>query len=227
MKNCLCTTAPMAVKSPPLRVRFGQLSVAPQGTGWAACNGQRERKNYKNLTVRSKKILAQDSFSIFDLDSSQIAYVRFLAYHLPESQATTAAKAILGLLFGEDFEIVFPTEPTGKLAGGNQQPADEKFGIDPHPSTGSGAAYGLIVRHYPEPSGNSVYLECFVPSEVNGAILKIYSVTGEEQTTIKLNDGQQLLEINTFSWSSGMYFYSITAGNGDLIIGKMTKVAQD
>lgn len=77
-----------------------------------------------------------------------------------------------------------------------------------------------VVRLYPNPASGQITIEFKEALEAEHEIT-LYSVTGQQQTSYILADGQQTFTLDTNRIPAGMYFYKINQKGHSLQNGKL------
>ncbi|MFH1320316.1 MAG: SBBP repeat-containing protein, partial [Bacteroidota bacterium] len=135
----------------------GDLSAASAKLSAMTANTQEEQDwiDLQNIILQLK--LTTDTNTVFEIDDVMEQFIRGLAYQLPESPATSNAKSILRLVFGDEFPIIQPTEPSLKMAAGNnsddlrqtKQDSSEKLTVYKQIHFG---------QNYPDPFNSVTYI---------------------------------------------------------------------
>ncbi|MFH1320903.1 MAG: T9SS type A sorting domain-containing protein [Bacteroidota bacterium] len=170
------------------------------GTMIAGTPGEQDWLDLQDIILQLK--LASDTNTVFEIDDVQEQFIRDLAYQIPESPATSNAKSILRLVYGEDFPVVIPAPPQLKMA---QYDNDNNNNNDHFIDT----VRSYLGKNYPDPFKNITYIPYFVSENTEKANIKIYNISGVILKEYKLEQGKHVLEVKTSGWGEGMYIYSI------------------
>jgi len=173
--------------------------------------------------------LAEDTLTVFEMDASQEQIVRNIAAQIPESPATSNAKSILRLVFGEDFPIVFPVPPQLKLNPGSNQDEEgtvlqSAFSDSKIQSTPENQNY--LGNNYPDPFTSNTNIPYIIPEEVEHAIIAVYDITGNLLREYALDKDQNILQIEAEGWTEGVYIYSLSIEDIILEYDKMILLKQ-
>lgn len=155
--------------------------------------------------------LYQDNKSLYELDSMDIVFIRELAYKCPAALGTANAQAILQLLYREDVPECpeyMSTKNTKSV-----KPYDFMQNITDKNNI-------LLGDNYPEPAVSFTNIPYYLPGEVTGT-LYIYDVSGKLISEYKVNNGENILYIDTKNLSPGLYTYTLSVEGYSLISKKM------
>jgi hypothetical protein len=152
--------------------------------------------------------LTQQGKTIFDLDSTEINNLVFLAEN-SKGTAGTQAKGILEYAYGYHYCNCLPVDDPAAWKSVATMPVVE---VD----------NGLSIQAVPNPASTWVAFNYTLPVHVNEAVLHITDVRGRSITSFILSatQGQQVWD--TRDIQKGVYLYTIKAGamskNGKLIV---------
>jgi len=141
------------------------------------------------------------------LDSSQVEYVRTLAYQCPEIMTTVNAKAILMYLYREQVPAC-PVNGTKNMKFENNTVKQVK------PS--------FLGDNYPDPFSRNTIIPYYLPEATKGEII-IKDVTGRIILCLSLHEGENKLEIDCKGWANGIYFYGMSINGENIDNKKMVK----
>jgi PKD repeat protein len=141
------------------------------------------------------------------LDSSQVEYVRTVAYQCPEGMATVNAKAILMYLFREN---VPPCLVNGTCS----------MKLENNPAEKTTSSY--LGDNYPDPFSRNTIIPYYLPEGCKGE-LSIKDVTGRLILIVPLQEGENKLEIDSKDWANGVYFYGMWLNGENVDNKKMIK----
>lgn len=151
--------------------------------------------------------------TIEELDSSQVEYVRTVAYQCPEGMAAVNAKAILMYLFREQVPAC-PVNSNSSMRFVNNL---TDFEDNPEMQVKS-----YLGNNYPDPFGRNTIIPYYLPEGCKGEI-EIKDVTGRVILTLSLQEGENTLQIDSKSWANGIYFYGMKINNENIENKKMIK----
>jgi len=140
------------------------------------------------------------------LDSSQIEFVRTLAYHCPEGMATVNAKAILMYLYREEVSAC-PLSGTRSMRFENNEIKQTKT---------------FLGDNYPDPFSRNTIIPYYLPEATKAEII-IKDVTGRIILCLPLHEGENKLEIDSKGWANGVYFYGMSINGENIDNKKMVK----
>jgi len=174
--------------------------------------------------------LAEDTLTVFEMDRAQEQIVRDIASQIPESPATSNAKSILRLVFGEDFPIVFPVPPQLKLnPGGNQNNGElvkegnlTESKIENAEPIQKRERY--LGNNYPDPFTNITYIPYLIPDGAQEAIINVYDITGKLLKIYQLAKEQNILSVKAENWMEGVYIYRMQLDGRFKELGKMVLI---
>ncbi|MBP7316251.1 MAG: T9SS type A sorting domain-containing protein [Chitinophagaceae bacterium] len=152
--------------------------------------------------------LAQQNQTIFDLDSTELAQVSFVASN-SKSTAGSFARGILQYVFNQ---------PSGQCLDLGSSGYKHSVAVDPERLS---QARGMSAEFRPNPANTYVVLYYTLPLTETQGVLTITNAQGQqiESFILKGNEGQKLINIRHLK--SGIYFYTLTSGNF-LRSGKIT-----
>jgi parallel beta-helix repeat protein len=146
--------------------------------------------------------LAEDTLTIWDLDSAQEAKVRQIAMMCPPSLAKANAQAVMYIVYGEPID-------TCDLGSGLRS-AQTQENNDYNVLTPAESMYlGSIV---PNPFSDFTFVHCNIPKE-NSGILKIYDLNGNIIQSFELREGPSAVKISLADFSSGVYLCQLYINN--------------
>jgi hypothetical protein len=152
--------------------------------------------------------LYQNNNSVYDMDSSEIAFVRDLAYKCPSGRASSGARAIIHLLFGEEVpDCVFMNNRSAtKLI------KDVEF-VMPD-------CDAYIEDNFPDPFTNYTLINYYLPEDTEGRIV-VTDMLGRIMAEYNLIIGENTLEIRNNNWASGVYSYGMIVNGKAIEFKKM------
>ncbi|MDD4236906.1 MAG: T9SS type A sorting domain-containing protein [Bacteroidales bacterium] len=152
--------------------------------------------------------LYQNNNSVYDMDSSEIAFVRNLAYKCPSGRASSGARAIIHLLFGEEVpDCVFMNNRSAtKLI------KDVEF-VMPD-------CDAYIEDNFPDPFTNYTLINYYLPEDTEGRIV-VTDMLGRIMAEYNLIIGENTLEIRNNNWASGVYSYGMIVNGKAIEFKKM------
>ncbi|HNQ67803.1 MAG TPA: T9SS type A sorting domain-containing protein, partial [Bacteroidales bacterium] len=140
--------------------------------------------------------------SLYELDSTELEFIRDLAYACPLTLAGANAQSILSLLFREEFDDCPP--PMGTRTA---KIYDAHLNAPEDPETFS------LGDNYPDPADNYTIIPYTLESE-NEGVLEISDASGKIIATYKLNNNEHEFRLNTQALVPGIYNYSLISNNG-------------
>jgi hypothetical protein len=150
---------------------------------------------YINLN-RMLITISSEGRSVFEMTPAEEQLVRNIANSSVSCLARSNARAILLIVFNEDFGLDLSTPSSSRVMDSNT------------PEQSTGANYNFLGASYPNPAANAVYIPYDLPEE-SGGVMMIYDETGKTVGRFILVQGKNILEINTTGLSSGVYAYGI------------------
>lgn len=151
--------------------------------------------------------------SLYEMDSTQLQLVRNLAYQQPENLATSNAQGILSLLFNEEFE-----HPEGNVTARYIRPE-----IDIPVFEGKSEYMEYLGDNYPNPFNEVTSIPYFLNEDRKG-LINLYDARGMLLQSIEAKEGENILELKTQNYASGVYFYSLVVDGETLEWKKMILV---
>jgi hypothetical protein len=137
--------------------------------------------------------LARNNLTVFDIDSAQQALVRSIAA-MPPSLAYSNAWAILKQVYNEDS----PLPAASSKIGQETSPAEQMQGNET----------SLLGDNFPNPFSKNTIIPYFLP-ENSGGYIKVYDINGKLMSSYLLSEGNNIVEVKTENWASGVYYYSM------------------
>ncbi|MBI5219127.1 MAG: T9SS type A sorting domain-containing protein [Bacteroidia bacterium] len=150
--------------------------------------------------------------TIYDIDTTQLAFVRNLALQDPPSQAASQAWTILGILYGEKYSVSIDTVATGASARFSH--SDDSFGNIEE------LEKPLDFNLYPNPAAKEIIVE-YPADETQDALLEIYDILGKKQNVYKLDGKANLLKISVEEFASGIYYFRYIVNGETLYQNKL------
>ncbi|MBI5217335.1 MAG: T9SS type A sorting domain-containing protein [Bacteroidia bacterium] len=154
--------------------------------------------------------LAAQHKSLYDMSPAQLQLVRSLAYQQPENLATSNAQGILSLLFNEEF-----AHPEGNITG---RFMSQETNIPVFEKNLEYMEY--LGDNYPNPFNETTNIPYYL-SEGRKGFINIYDARGMLLQSLEAKEGENILELKTQSFASGVYFYSLTIDGETLEWKKM------
>lgn len=154
--------------------------------------------DYNNLLISK----FGDSLDVFDLDSAEVEYIRNLAYSNNISQEVSNARAVLWLLFGENFDNSEDNDNNNKsLSLNNLQ-------VEKHRLTNE-----LLIGNNPNPVSSKTTVWYQLPSDNENTLLIIFDATGKKVKEYKLNNEENSILVDVLDLQNGLYTYSLSINN--------------
>ncbi|MFH2049097.1 MAG: hypothetical protein ABIJ12_06595, partial [bacterium] len=155
--------------------------------------------------------LFQQDKSLYELNNSEIVFIRDLAYKCPAGLGTANAQSILELLFSEEVPECPDYMSTKKK---NEQ---NHYGFINHVSDQLKIELG---DNYPEPSFDYTIIPYSIPNDLTG-IIKIHDIFGRNMNSYHVSGYDKELIIDTKDWSAGTYSYTLFIDGMSPITKKM------
>lgn len=163
--------------------------------------------NYQELIIKLKK---QDA-GFFAIQNDIVLHdkVKKYAYSETPSKVRTNARAILTLVFNEEFSLEEKAIEDNKM--------ERKLFNDHNNATDA------LIRIYPNPSNGQFNLEYQLPKNQNNAQLKIFNMNGALifDKFLQFQEDIQVEFIELSEFSNGMYFYLVENKGSILNKGKI------
>jgi len=140
--------------------------------------------------------------SLYELDSTELEFIRDLAYACPLTFAGANAQSILSLLFREEFDDCPP--PMGTRTA---KIYDAHLYVPEDPETFS------LGDNYPDPADDYTIIPYTLESE-NEGVLEISDASGKIIANYKLSNNEHEFRLNTQALVAGIYNYSLISNNG-------------
>lgn len=121
------------------------------------------------------------------------------------------ARAILGLLFGREFDDALEIRQGGKVTERSGQP--EKGEMKAEVPSG--------VSVYPNPVTGTLTIEM---KDMDASSLRVVSVIGQIVYGKAISEGSPILNISTESWGNGLYVLQLFDGNGKTVHSQLVMV---
>ncbi len=159
--------------------------------------------------------------TIYDLDSTQINYIRTLAYKCPPNGSVSNAKAVLDILYNEkvpqcqiqdDLDKRMQVNNPNRNIGNDTKGTIEEIDNDE----------SMIKDIYPNPFTNTVTIPYILPEGLTGTIL-IYDINGKIIEEFEAQTGENKIELNTKKWASGTYIITMKINSFVFSSRKMIK----
>ena len=194
-----------------------------ENTDWAKAtlvasyieDGQYSHAREKLLQIQSNDPLAQDFIdyqnmmldiyednrTVYQMDSTEIAFIRELAYKCPAGIASTNAQAILSLLYRENVPICPTMVGTKSIRiNNNNNINDDKY---------NKPILDIILGdNYPDPASDYTIIPYYLPEDTDG-IMEIYDAMGKVIAIYNLYQGDNQLNIDTKNLRPGIYTYTL------------------
>ncbi len=154
--------------------------------------------------------LYQSGKTLYDLDSSEIDFIRQMAWKCPVVSGYSNAQSILLYLFNEEVPECLEVENKSIKIENNSQ--DIYFQDDTY-----------LGDNYPDPFNGKTLIPCFVPENTEAKII-INDIFGRKIAEYGVKQGENNIEIDLSKWNSGIYYYGLVI-NGEIIeYKKMTLI---
>lgn len=152
--------------------------------------------------------LYSNNQSIYNMDSTQIAFVRELAYKCPESLAVANARSILLLLYEEEVSECIEIENRAS----DIILKDIEFVLP------DSDAY--MEDNFPDPFTDKTLVNYYLPEGMSGKII-VNDMYGKIIGDYILQEGEQTLELINDNWAPGVYTYTMFADGKLIEVKKM------
>jgi hypothetical protein len=152
--------------------------------------------------------LFKNNKTIYQMDSTQLAFITNLAYACPFNYTTANAQAVLHLLYGTEFEEC--EEMVNRRSFSLIK--DVVFTI---PDTDA-----WVEDNFPNPFTDETLVNYYLPEESTGNII-VTDMHGREIAFFTLTNGENTLSVKSDSWAPGVYSYSFIVDGKSLEHKKM------
>lgn len=153
--------------------------------------------DYQNMMLD----IYEDNRTVYQMDSTEIAFIRELAYKCPAGIASTNAQAILSLLYRENVPICPMMVGTKSIRiNNNNNINDDKY---------NKPILDIILGdNYPDPASDYTIIPYYLPEDTDG-IMEIYDAMGKVIAIYNLYQGDNQLNIDTKNLHPGIYTYTL------------------
>jgi hypothetical protein len=152
--------------------------------------------------------LFNNNKTIYQMDSTQLAFITNLAYACPSNYTTANAQAVLHLLYGTEFEEC--EEMANRRSFSLIK--DVVFTI---PDTDA-----WVEDNFPNPFTDETLINYYLPEESTGSIV-VTDMYGREIASYILANGENTLNVKSDAWAPGVYSYSFIVDGKSLEHKKM------
>jgi hypothetical protein len=152
--------------------------------------------------------LFNNNKTIYQMDSTQLAFITDLAYACPSNYTTANAQAVLHMLFGTEFEECEEMLNRGSFS----LIKDVVFTI---PETNA-----WVEDNFPNPFTDETLINYYLPEESTGSIV-VTDMYGREIAFFNLASGENTLNVKSDAWAPGVYSYSFIVDGKSLEHKKM------
>lgn len=167
--------------------------------------------NYYSDMLNLQINLVQQGRTIFDLDSTEVAHLEFVAEN-SAGTAGTQAKGILEFAYGYHFCNCINSDSTSYKSSGNVNYA------------AFSNIFGPEVEVNPNPAGEWTAFNYTLPVNNSKGVIKISDVNGKTIETLIVSDPHGQKVWDTRKISNGVYLYTIEANgltkSGKIVISK-------
>ncbi|MFH0894059.1 MAG: PKD domain-containing protein [Bacteroidota bacterium] len=164
-----------------------------------------ETQDWKQLSSMIES-LYENGRTLYDMDATQISFVRTLANKCPEGLGTANAQAILMLLYREEMPECNPEENVRFTTNNEVVEISE--------------GYRYLGENYPDPFSESTMIPYYLPEGMTGKII-IKDMPGKNLREYNLSEGENILEVKRESLEPGVYLYCIEISNNSFECKKM------
>jgi hypothetical protein len=140
--------------------------------------------------------LAQQNKTIYQMDSTDYAYVYDLAIKCPEYDAVYDARSIVYIKTGEEI-----TDCPDEMGNRSMQFSFSQKEVINEVNISLG-------ENYPEPFNQFTTIPYQLPEETNGRII-VKDMLGKTVDVFSVSDTESLIKIDTKNWHPGVYIYSL------------------
>jgi hypothetical protein len=162
------------------------------------------------LTIYHQILLSlfNNNKTLYDMDSTQLEFIREQAYKCPVDLASANAQSVLYLLFGEEVPECEPmTTRSSRIL---VKPVDF---IQPDSD-----AY--IEDNFPDPFIDKTMINYYLPDGENGVVI-ITDMYGRNIKSYRLENGENTLEIDAKDLMPGVYNYGMYVNDKPIEFRKM------
>lgn len=151
------------------------------------------------LTVFMSDLYASGN-TLYDLDSTSVAWLHEQAYACPETHATAYAQSILYLLFRDEF---------AECDDFNNRACHSELVEERQAPVCDATLYAA----YPSPAKEKLNIPYYVPESF--VYLVIVDAFGHDIAMYELKEGRSELQVDVSGYAEGTYFYGIRTGTGN------------
>ena len=162
---------------------------------------KKEDQDFKALNELVLSYLEQGK-SLYELNSTELEFIRELAYACPLTLSGANAQAILSMLFREEFEDCPP--PMGTKTANI---------YDAHLNAPEDTDEFALGDNYPDPADSYTIIPYTLENE-NDGVLEISDASGKNFDTYKLSTNEHEFRLNTQALVPGIYNYTLINNNG-------------
>ena len=156
--------------------------------------------------------LYEQGKTVYDMDSSEIAFIRELAYKCPAGLASTNSQTILSLLYRENVPLCPNIMSTRNLSIND----DNYLNSDVYDKPITDFVLG---ENYPDPASDFTIIPYNNDSGVNG-IIEISDASGKIVYVFDVYEGNNQINIDTRTMKPGIYTYTYIVENSGVISKK-------
>jgi len=165
--------------------------------------------DYQNMMLD----VYEEGRSIYQLDSSEISFIRNLAYKCPAGIASFNCQAILSQLYRENVPIC----PVSLDTRMNIIPEVNYLQTDNYNRTENEIS---LSENYPDPASDYTNISYFLPDEKD-AVFVVYDAVGKLIYKSGANTGENQITLDTHNLLPGVYTYCLSTNDGETITKKM------
>ncbi|MBI4945624.1 MAG: T9SS type A sorting domain-containing protein [Bacteroidetes bacterium] len=159
--------------------------------------------------------LEQSGKTVFEMDSVQEQLVRQTATMPVSSLARTNARAILFIVFHEQFSDEFQLNSSLRMMQMNPETNEYQFTPE----------HKYLGENYPNPFNHTTVIP-YILSEGSAGVIRIHDINGKLMGSFALVEGINQLQLNTNDWESGVYTYSMEIDGMEMEHRKMVLIKE-
>jgi len=146
--------------------------------------------------------------TLYEMDSTQLAFVTDLAYKCPSKRGSAGARSIIHMLFGEE------VPPCVEMQSRNSRMMlrDVDF-VMPD-------CDAYMEDNFPDPFPDYTLINYYLPQEMTGKII-VNDMFGRIIAEYKLEVGENTMEIINNDWAPGVYSYGMIVNDKAIEFKKM------
>lgn len=146
---------------------------------------------YLNLAMHNK--------TVWQMDSSQHAFVKQLAQTCPSTLAVINARSLLTFVYGETVAPCQGVNANAKMSSPEVINANITIEEDKM----------YLGNNIPNPFNDHTLIPYYMPAEAEKGLIKIFSVEGKLVKSYEIKQTENMIEVSLDEMEGGVYFYSL------------------